>query len=173
MDFRTSVLPYRDRLFRLALSITLDAAEAEDIVQDTMMKAWERRGEWDTIQNMPAWLLQTCKNLALDHKKKEKFETRRVSLTSESASAHPDTYGNPAVHDTGVEERESMSLLRRLISELPSPMDDLVFLRDIEGLSYREIAAQLNLSEDQVRVYLHRARVKVRERYAAIQGFGL
>ena len=160
MDFRTTILPYRDRLYRLALSITLDTAEAEDVVQDTMLKAWERRDEWTQIKNMEAWLSQMCKNLAIDHEKKR---NRIVPLdTSEPHSSETD-------HDV----RESFAFLSHLITQLPPPQDDIVRLRDIEGFSYREIANQLNLTEDQVRVYLHRARTKLREQYAAIQGFGL
>ena len=79
MDFRTTILPHRDRLYRLALSITLDTADAEDIVQDTMLKAWERREQWPQIRNIESWLTQICKNLALDHKKKR---SRIVPLTT-------------------------------------------------------------------------------------------
>lgn len=156
MDFRTTILPHRDRLYRLALSITLDAADAEDIVQDTMLKAWERREQWTQIRNIEAWLTQTCKNLALDHQKKR---SRIVPLTTDEHL--PSSFPDPP------------SPIINLISQLPPPQDDIVRLRDIEGYSYREIALQLNLSEDQVRVGLHRARTHLRELYIAIEGFGL
>ena len=161
LDFRTTILPHRDRLYRLALSITLDTAEAEDVVQDTMLRAWERREEWTQIKNMEAWLSQMCKNLAIDHEKKR---NRTVPLSN--SEPHP---SSEADHDV----RESFAFLSQLITQLPPPQDDIVRLRDIEGFSYREIAVQLNLSEDQVRVYLHRARTKLREQYVALQGFGL
>ena len=45
MDLRTDILPHSDRLFRMALNILMDATEAEDVVQDTMLRAWERRAE--------------------------------------------------------------------------------------------------------------------------------
>ena len=173
MDFRTTILPHRDRLYRLALSMTLDAAEAQDVVQDTMMRAWERRAEWPSIQNMQAWLIQICKNLLLDRKKRQRFEVRNFYDSADGESAPPTSQASTSPNTDVVEARDSLSLLQRLISQLPSPMGDLIFLRDIEGQSYREIAAQLSLTEDQVRVYLHRARTQLRQRYAAIQGFGL
>ena len=54
MDFRTDVLPLKDKIFRLALRITLDRQEAEDITQETLIKVWEKRDEWHQIQNMEA-----------------------------------------------------------------------------------------------------------------------
>ena len=174
MDFRTTILPHRDRLYRLALSITLDTADAEDIVQDTMLKAWERREQWPQIRNIEAWLTQICKNLALDHKKKR---SRIVPLTTDEQQ--PSAIINPPLGPSGrftLEESsilDSHSSIIHLISQLPPPQDDIVRLRDIEGYSYREIAEQLNLSEDQVRVYLHRARTRLREQYSALERFGL
>lgn len=165
MDFRTTIFPHRDRLYRLALGITLDTADAEDIVQDTMLKAWERREEWPQIKSMEAWLSQICKNLALDHEKKR---SRIVPLNTD------EPHQSPFINlQSKHEDREGLQLLHRLMSELTPPQDDIVRLRDVEGLSYREIAEQLDLSEDQVRVYLHRARARLREQYANIQGFGL
>ena len=163
MDFRTTILPHRDRLYRLALSITLDTADAEDIVQDTMLKAWERREQWPQIRNIESWLTQICKNLALDHKKRR---SRIVPLTT--LDPRPSTLDSrPLTLDP------SAPPIIHLISQLPPPQDDIVRLRDIEGYSYREIAQQLNLSEDQVRVYLHRARTRLREQYTALERFGL
>ena len=194
MDFRTTILPHRDRLYRLALSITLDTADAEDIVQDTMLKAWERREQWPQIRNIEAWLTQICKNLALDHKKKR---SRIVPLTTinhpSSIINQQSSILNPPLGPSGrftLEEStilhhpssiihhpssilDSHSSIIHLISQLPPPQDDIVRLRDIEGYSYREIAQQLNLSEDQVRVYLHRARTRLREQYTALERFGL
>ena len=196
MDFRTTILPHRDRLYRLALSITLDTADAEDIVQDTMLKAWERREQWPQIRNIESWLTQICKNLALDHKKKR---SRIVPLTTDEQQ--PSAIINPPLGSSGRFTLEESSIINHqstvinhpssildyqssiinhqsssiihLISQLPPPQDDIVRLRDIEGYSYREIAEQLNLSEDQVRVYLHRARTRLREQYTALENFGL
>lgn len=59
------------------------------------------------------------------------------------------------------------------MAQLTPPQDDIIRLRDIEGLSYREIATELSLTEDQVRVYLFRARQKLREQYMKMQNYGL
>jgi RNA polymerase sigma-70 factor (ECF subfamily) len=158
MDLRTDILPHSDRLFRMALNILMDATEAEDVVQDTMLRAWERRAEWESIENVQAWLTQICKNLALDRKKKMSRTESMNELATATLTTSPsgDTEGQ-------------LALLHQLIAELPPPLDDLVRLRDIEGFTYREIAEQLSLTEDQVRVYLHRARGRIRQRYEALQ----
>lgn len=57
VSFRNDVLPLKDILYRLALRITLDSAEAEDIVQDTLIRIWNRREQWDEIENIEAFAL--------------------------------------------------------------------------------------------------------------------
>ena len=160
-------MPHRDRLYRLALSLTGQTAEAEDIVQDTVLRAWEQRDSWSQVQNMAAWLSQICKNLALDRIKRTNA-TKKQPLTDEGTLATDD-----ATPDTTFEARESYNLLSKMMTELPSPPDDIIRLRDIEGLSYHDIAQQLSLTETQVRVYLHRARQCIRERYLRLQRHGL
>ena len=66
ISFRSDILPMKDTLFRLALRITLSREEAEDIVQDTLIKVWNRRDSWDTIESVEAFSLTICRNIALD-----------------------------------------------------------------------------------------------------------
>ena len=68
-SFRTDVLPLKDELFRLALRITLDRADAEDVVQETMLKVWNRRDTWSELESMEAFCLTVCRNVALDKRK--------------------------------------------------------------------------------------------------------
>lgn len=163
MDFRKDILPHRDRLFRLAFSITLNRADAEDIVQETMLRVWEKREAWKDINNVEAWLTQICKNLALDHRKHAEISR---PVDSQQPQADNTSFDK-------LEATDAVTIVSRLMNELPSPQDEIVRLREIEGLSYREIATRLNLSEDQVRVHLHRARAKLRNEYLRIHSFGL
>ena len=93
MDFRSAILPHRDRLFRLALSITADVTEAEDVVQDAMLKAWERRDEWPQIGNMQAWLTQITKNIALDSARRKQRVANTISLSAHAPQ--PSTLNPP------------------------------------------------------------------------------
>lgn len=166
ISFRDDILPLKDKLYRLALGITFDTAEAEDIVQDTLIKVWGKREEWTGIDSIEAYCTTVCRNLSIDRSKKE--ETRHVQL-DESLHTRPDA-------STPYEQlaaRDGLELLQELLRELPQAQQDIVHLREIEGKSYKEIAETLGLSEEQVKVYLFRARQRIKKRYAEIQGYGL
>ena len=166
ISFRDDILPLKDKLFRLELRITFDRAEAEDVVQDTMIRVWNKREEWTQFGSIEAYCLTVAKNLAIDRSQKK--EAQNVELTPEmeeesEASGPYDQLIN----------KERMSIIHRLINELPEKQRLIMQLRDIEGESYKEIAKILNLTEEQVKVNLFRARQKVKQRYLEIDEYGL
>ena len=154
ISFRTTVLPLSDRLFRLALRITMNRAEAEDVVQDTLLKVWEHREEWEQINNLEAFAIATCRNRALDIVKRAGRNTENLDEMAHFSSQTP--------HEQ-LEANEQISLVRRLMDDLPEVQRTIMLLRDIEGKTYQEIAKMLDISETQVKVYLHRARTKIKE----------
>lgn len=166
ISFRDDILPLKDKLFRLALRITFDRAEAEDVVQDTMIRVWNKREEWTQFGSIEAYCLTVAKNLAIDRSQKK--EAQNVELTpemeEESVASGP--------YDQLI-NNERMSIIHRLINELPEKQRLIMQLRDIEGESYKEIAKILNLTEEQVKVNLFRARQKVKQRYLEIDEYGL
>ena len=109
---------------------------------------------------------QNSQRLSLD--RSEKKEAQHVAL-DESLHSRPDT---STPYDS-LTAREGLGLLQKLLKELPQTQQDIVQLREIEGKSYKEIAAILNLSEEQVKVYLFRARQRIKQKYTEIQGYGL
>ena len=154
ISFRTTVLPLSDRLYRLALRITMNKAEAEDVVQDTLLKVWECREDWNQINNLEAFAIATCRNRALDVVKRAGRDTENLDEMAHFSSQTP--------HEQ-LEAREEISLVRRLMDSLPEVQRTIMLLRDIEGKNYQEIAQTLDISETQVKVYLHRARTKIKE----------
>lgn len=166
ISFRNDILPLKDKLFRLALRITLDRAEAEDVVQDTMIRVWNKRDEWQQFESVEAYCLIVARNLAIDRSQKK--EAQHVELTPEMAE-EADTSGP---YDRLV-NNERMRIIHRLINELPEKQRLIMQLRDIEGESYKEIAKVLQLTEEQVKVNLFRARQKVKQRYIGIDKYGL
>ena len=90
ISFRNDILPLKDKLFRLALRITLDRAEAEDVVQDTMIRVWNKRDEWQQFESVEAYCLIVAKNLAIDRSQKK--DAQNVELTPEMAE-EADTSG--------------------------------------------------------------------------------
>ncbi|NDV80458.1 RNA polymerase sigma factor [Bacteroides sp. 51] len=166
ISFRDDILPLKDKLFRLALRITFDRAEAEDIVQDTMIRVWNKRDEWSQFGSIEAYCMTVARNLAIDRSQKK--EAQNVGITSEieevSVASGP--------YDKLVGE-ERMQIIHRLINELPEKQRLVMQMRDIEGESYKEIAKVLNLTEEQVKVNLFRARQKVKQQYTQIDEYGL
>ena len=166
ISFRNDILPLKDKLFRLALRITLDRAEAEDVVQDTMIRVWNKRDEWQQFESVEAYCLIVAKNLAIDRSQKK--DAQNVELTPEMAE-EADTSGP---YDRLV-NNERLKMIHRLIDELPEKQRLIMQLRDIEGESYKDIAKVLQLTEEQVKVNLFRARQKVKQRYIEIDEYGL
>ena len=156
--FRTEVLPLKDKFFRLALRITLDRADAEDITQETLIRMWEQREQWNEIQSLEAWGLTISRRLALDHTRKSQFQATQ----QETVNYHLSTV-NLETPDEQLDQKQRIEAVRRLIDQLPEVQRTIIQLRDIEGLHYDEIAQATNLTETQVKVYLHRARKKIRD----------
>ena len=167
VSFRNDVLPLKNELFRLALRITLNRVEAEDIVQDTLIKVWDRRFEWESIDSIEAFSLTVCRNLSLDRLRKK--ENSNDSLEDVNI-AEPVASSNP--QDRMIQE-DRVSLVRQIIDSLPEKQRSCMQLRDFEGKSYKEIAQVLDITEEQVKVNIFRARQMVKKKYFKLDNYGL
>ena len=163
-SFQTDVLPLKNVLFRLALRITMNRADAEDVVQETMIRVWNRRDEWEQIESMEAFCLTICRNLSLD-------KLRRMDNHAETLSANHDPQDNSygANPEEQIVQRDRLMVVRRLIEQLPEKQRSCVQLRDIEGKSYKDIATIMNISEEQVKVNIFRARQTIKEQFQKIR----
>lgn len=167
ISFRHDVLPLKDMLYRLALRITLNHEEAQDVVQDTLIKVWNRRDEWDDIDSIEAYSLTVCRNLSLDRMKKKSHQTESLdSIPTET----PDQNGSPYEQ---MLQKDRIDLVKRMVNSLPEKQRSCMQLRDFEGRSYKEISQILNISEDQVKVNIFRARQAIKQRYQQIENNGL
>lgn len=166
ISFRNDILPLKDKLYRLALRITLDSAEAGDIVQDTMIRVWNKRDEWAQFNSIEAFCLTVARNLAID--RSQKSEAQNIELTTETQEM-----SDGSTPERQLERSEQMDLVRKLINELPEKQRTIIQLRDIEEKSYKEIADVMQLTEDQVKVTLFRARQRIKAKYNEIQSYGL
>lgn len=167
ISFRNDVLPLKDALYRLALRITLSHEEAEDIVQDTLIKVWDKRESWNEIESIEAFSITICRNLALDRIKKH--DNLNDSL-EERQTESPDNSSTP-FEDTLLQDR--IELVRNLVNALPEKQRSCMQLRDFEGKPYKEIAKILGISEEQVKVNIFRARQTVKERFQKYDNYGL
>ena len=170
ITFQADVLPLKNILFRLALRITQNRADAEDVVQETMMKVWNRRGEWQQIESMEAFCLTVCRNVSLD--KLRRMDRQVLSLDEQPAEAggfDPIDHSHSANPEQQAVQRDRLQQVRRIISQLPEKQRSCMQLRDIEGKSYRDIATILGITEQQVKVNIFRARQTVKEKMMSVE----
>lgn len=169
ISFRTDVLPLKNELFRLALRITLNREDAEDVVQETMIRVWNRRDQWEQIESIEAFCTTICRNLALD--KTKRASNQDASLDNEGHDAPDHSYSaNP---EEQAVQRDRVERVRRLMDLLPEKQRTCMQLRDVEGKSYKEIATVMDISEQQVKVNIFRARQTIKQEYLKQERYGL
>lgn len=150
-NFTQQIIPIKDRLYRFALRMVDNAAEAEDVVQEVLIKLWHKREELPSINNLEAWSIRLTRNLSVDklRTKRHKTESLDSHLNTGSASRNPAEL---------TESKDTLKRIHQLIQTLPENQKLVLQLRDIEELSYKEIAELLDMSMNQVKVNLFRGR---------------
>ncbi len=126
ISFQTDILPLKNDLYRMALRITMNAAEAEDVVQETMMKVWNRRDQWEQIESIEAFCLTICRNLSLD--KVRRMDNQTQSL---DAAYDPKDLGVSSNPEEQAIQSDRIRLVRQMISNV---------LRKLRGEWLRNLA---------------------------------
>ena len=166
-QYKIKILPLKNKLFRFAFNIVRDEDLAKDIVQEAMIKAWEKRNELHLIHNLEAWCMQVTKNKALD-----KLRSKHIKKT-DLFEVQLDTRkerDNPYVV---MERNDVLARIKGLIAELPQRQREVMQLRDIEGYSYKEIADTLEIDINLVKTNLFRARRKLKESLIKDNEYGI
>ena len=154
IEFNTYVLPLRVRMSRIAQSLLLSAAEAEDAVADLLERLWVERSRLAGCRNIDSFVLTALRNRCYDLLRSRRARSRRDDAFGEGIE-------RATMGESGVWEiREQV---RRAIASLPERQREAVHLKDIEGYPTREVAELLGCDEAQVRVLLSRARSALRE----------
>lgn len=155
MDFLADIFPLRDRLYRLALRITGRREEAEDCVQETMLRLWDRRDTAALSDNPAAFASTVCRNAALDTVRRHGRQNVALDDTPQTDAPH-DPY--PTLY-----ARDSLRRVSDILASLPERQRTAMHLRDFDGLPYRDIADIMGITEEQVKVNIFRARKHVRD----------
>lgn len=170
LEFARLVETYYEMIYRLALKMLNNAQDAEDILQETFTKAYRHINTFDGRSQLSTWLYRIATNEALMFLRRKRLET--ISIESPDDGADPE--GAPLqIVDWGVlPEEELMSAeaqvyLNQAIENLSASLRAAFVLRDIEGLSTREAAEVLELSETALKTRLSRARLHLREELSA------
>ncbi len=155
------VLPIKDKLFRYALRIVGNRMTAEDVVQEVLVKVWQKKIELEKIENKEAWCMTVTRNLALD-------KLRRKKVILDDVDNHRNISDSNMSPYRSLQSDDTMSIIKDAINQLPEAQQQVIHLRDIEGYSYQEIADITGYSNDKVKVYLHRARITLRHKLTSI-----
>jgi RNA polymerase sigma-70 factor (ECF subfamily) len=157
--FEELVMTYQHRVFGVALRMLGNRAEAEDVAQEAFVRAHRALGEFRGDAKLSTWLYAITSRLCLNRLASGE---RRMARQGEDALLRLSDAGPRP--DAALERRELETALGRAIAELPEDRRIVVVLRDIEGLSYEEIAQVLELELGTVRSRLHRARAELKEK---------
>lgn len=163
-EFKNKVLPLKDRLYRIALHMLKSVDEAEDALQDVMVKLWDKRQQLKEYRSVEAFAVTVTKNRCLDQLKSKKHKYHKDVQELELDSGFVSPYKK-------LELNESMRVMVRAFQELPDQQRLLITLRDLEGYSYEEIAEQTGLQINNIRVGLSRARKAAREAYLKVVNY--
>jgi len=150
------VTPFKNKLYRYSLRIVGDHMEAEDVLQELLVKLWKKKEHFFTIDNKEAWCMTLTRNLSIDKTRKRKFRTNNIEDYHFIKTLGP----NPHVQ---LQSSDNMQSLLNVIDTLPEKHKSVIHLRDVEGYSYKEISDITGYKVDQVKVYLHRARQTLRK----------
>jgi RNA polymerase sigma-70 factor (ECF subfamily) len=162
--FEKNVLPVSQQMYRYALSILKNADSAQDVVQECLVKIWNKRGMLHKIDNHEAWAMRITRNQCFDWVK-----TNRFTILPREQEEEPDQV--KADHDTLMEDQQKW--LDLILATLPQKQQEIFHLREIDGMTYQEISEILSLNMSEVKVNLHRARTKVRTSLQKIEAYGI
>ena len=155
--FKAEILPIRDKLFHIAHKILVEEEEAEDAVQEVLLKLWHTCDSLDKYDNAAAFATTVTKNHCLD---RLKVKNRQDSLDETYEARAGDD--NPYLQ---LERKNTEEIIRKIIEGLPQLQQAIITMKDMEEYEVEEIAEITGTKVEAVRVNLSRARKKVREEY--------
>lgn len=149
----------KDRLYSFARYYLRDADAAADVTQEVLIRLWTHRETVDRSRPA-AWLMRVCKNACLD-RLRARSTRRRIEVQDDTVEYR--IAGDDLLPDAVAYEEQVQHLVLKELDVMSEPYRTLVLLRDVQGMPYSEIAAATDLPLNTVKVYLHRARRRLRE----------
>ncbi len=162
-------MPITGKMYRYALSIVREPETAHDVVQDCLERIWQRRKMLPEINNVDSWVMRIVRNHCYDWVKINRYH-RRDNREPENDGLMLPGSGEA---DQSVLLNDQLKWLDRVISSLPQKQREIYHLREVEEMTYQEIAEVMSLTLGEVKINLHRTRGKIREMFKKIQEYGL
>jgi RNA polymerase sigma factor (sigma-70 family) len=165
VEFLNVVMPFKDKLFRLAKRLLVSTEEAEDATQEILLKLWTKNAAIEEYKNVEAFAMTMTKNFCLDRLKSKQAGNLKL--------VHSNYKDENTSLQKQVEANDSVSWVEKIMEELPEQQKLVLQLRDVEEYEYDEIAKMLDMQPTAIRVALSRARKTVREKLVEKHSYGI
>jgi len=165
IEFMQLVVPFKDKVFRLAKRLLISTEEAEDATQEVLVKLWSKNQSLESYNNIEAFAMTMTKNYCLDQLKSKRAGNLKII---------PNNYTDrePSL-EKKVEDSDSLNWVEKIIDQLPVQQRILIQMRDIEQYEFAEIAKITDMNETAIRVALSRARKTIRESMSKTHSYGI
>lgn len=163
-EFVHTILPFKDRLYRIAKRYLVSSDEANDAVQEVFLKLWKHKKSLKKYRSAEAFAITMTKNYCLDRLKSKQASTLKIVHSN---------YQNHENLEAEIEANDGVALVFKIMDSLPEQQKLILQLRDVEQFEFSEIAKMTNNTETAVRVALSRARKKVRDQMIKQYNYGI
>ncbi|WP_298551008.1 RNA polymerase sigma factor [uncultured Algibacter sp.] len=164
-EFLNIVMPFKDKVFRLAKRLLVSTEEAEDATQEVLLKLWKNKLKISEYKNVEAFSMTMTKNYCFDKLKSKQSQNLKI--------VHSNYEENNTPLQKQVELNDSVNWVAKIIADLPEQQKMIIQLRDIEDYDFDEIAKMLDMNNTAVRVALSRARKTIREKLTNTHNYGV
>ena len=164
-EFLNLVMPFKDKVFRLAKRLLVSQEEAEDATQEILLKLWNNKEQIQNYKNVEAFSMTMTKNFCLDKLKSKHAQNLKI--------VHNNYQDNNVSLQKQVEINDSLDWVSKIMEELPEQQKIILQLRDIEQYDFSEIAKMLDMNETAIRVSLSRGRKTLREKLTKTHSYGV
>lgn len=163
-EFANLVMPFKDKLYRLAKRILVSKDEADDAVQEVFLKLWKGKEKIENYKNPEAFAITMTKNYCLDRLKSKQASNLKIIHSNYQTSENI---------EKKIEANDEVELVFKIMETLPEQQKIVLQLRDVEQFEFSEIAKMLDSNETAVRVALSRARKTVRDAMIKKYNYGI
>ena len=163
-EFLATIIPVKDKIYRLAKRILVSNDEAEDAVQEVFLKLWKGKERIKDYRNPEAFAMTMTKNYCLDRLKSKQASNLKIVHSN---------YQNSDNLQGQIEANDGVALVFKIMETLPEQQRIILQMRDVEQFEFKEIAEMLESNETAIRVSLSRARKTVREQLIKQYNYGV
>jgi len=164
-DFLAQVMPFKDKLFRLAKRLLISTEEAQDATQEMVLKLWKNKEKIQSYKSVEAFAMTMTKNYCYDRLKSKQAQNLKI--------VHNNYKDESIGLQKQIEVNDSLQWVSKIMDNLPEQQRLVVQLRDIEQYEFTEIAKILDMKEATVRVTLSRARKEIQKQLIKTHHYGV